>query len=90
MLGLKLKAGRDFTKRLLTDTGTNFLVNEALVRKMGWSEPLGKQISFGARGIHHIHLSELPRIVEAKLRAVIQLKKQTYVRFHRIRLVSPE
>lgn len=44
VLGLKLKSGRDFTRRLLTDSGTNFLVNEAFVRKMGWSEPLGKQI----------------------------------------------
>jgi putative ABC transport system permease protein len=46
VLGLKLKAGRDFTKRLLTDVGTSFLVNESLVRKMGWSQPLGKQIAF--------------------------------------------
>ena len=46
VLGLKLKSGRDFTRRLLTDAGTNFLVNESFVRKMGWSEPLGKQIFF--------------------------------------------
>jgi putative ABC transport system permease protein len=46
VLGLKLKSGRDFTRRLLTDSGINFMVNEAFVRKMGWTEPLGKQISF--------------------------------------------
>jgi putative ABC transport system permease protein len=46
VLGLKLKAGRNFTSRLLTDSGINFLVNEAFVRKMGWTQPLGKQISF--------------------------------------------
>jgi putative ABC transport system permease protein len=46
VLGLKLKAGRNFTARLLTDSGINFLVNEAFVRKMGWTQPLGKQISF--------------------------------------------
>ncbi len=46
VLGLELKSGRDFSRRLLTDSGTNFLVNEAFVRKMGWSEPLGKQIDF--------------------------------------------
>lgn len=46
VLGLKLKSGRDFTTRLLTDSGINFIVNDAFVRKMGWTEPLGKQISF--------------------------------------------
>jgi putative ABC transport system permease protein len=46
VLGLKLKAGRNFTNRLLTDSGINFLVNESFVRKMGWTQPLGKQISF--------------------------------------------
>jgi putative ABC transport system permease protein len=51
VLGLQLKSGRDFTRRLLTDSGINFLVNESFVRKMGWSEPLGKQVTFndGAR-----------------------------------------
>ena len=39
VMGLKIVQGRDFSKRLLTDVGTNMLVNEALVRKMGWSEP---------------------------------------------------
>lgn len=44
-MGLVMKQGRDFSHRLLTDVGTNFLVNEALVRKMGWKEPLGKRVS---------------------------------------------
>jgi putative ABC transport system permease protein len=44
VLGLKLKSGRDFSRRLLTDPGSNFLVNESFVRKMGWSEPLGREI----------------------------------------------
>lgn len=46
VLGLELKAGRDFSGRVRTDAGVNFLVNEAFVRKMGWIEPLGKRISF--------------------------------------------
>jgi putative ABC transport system permease protein len=47
VMGLKIVQGRDFSKHLLTDIGTNFLVNEALVRKLGWTEPLGKRISLG-------------------------------------------
>jgi putative ABC transport system permease protein len=46
VLGLKLISGRDFTRRLLTDSGINFLVNESFVRKMGWTQPLGKLITF--------------------------------------------
>jgi putative ABC transport system permease protein len=47
VMGLKILQGRDFSKRLLTDVGTNCLVNEAMVRKMGWTEPLGKRFSRG-------------------------------------------
>jgi putative ABC transport system permease protein len=44
VMGMKLITGRDFSKKLLTDTGTSFIVNEAMVKKMGWKEPLGKRI----------------------------------------------
>jgi putative ABC transport system permease protein len=44
VLGLKLLQGRDLSRRLLTDVGTNVLVNEAMVRKMGWTNPLGKKV----------------------------------------------
>jgi putative ABC transport system permease protein len=49
VMGLKVVQGRDFSQRFLTDLGTNFLVNEALVRKMSWTEPLGKHIQFGGQ-----------------------------------------
>jgi len=47
VMGLKILQGRDFSKRLLTDVGLNVLVNEATVRKMGWTEPLGKRVAAG-------------------------------------------
>jgi putative ABC transport system permease protein len=47
VLGLKVTQGRDLSSRLLTDVGTNLLVNEALVKKMGWVEPLGKRVMDG-------------------------------------------
>jgi len=47
VMGLKIVQGRDFSKRLLTDVGLNCLVNEAFVRKMGWTEPLGKRVQAG-------------------------------------------
>jgi len=45
VLGLKLLQGRLLGTRLLTDVGSNLLVNEAMVRKMGWSNPIGKRIN---------------------------------------------
>lgn len=47
VMGLKILQGRDFSKRLLTDVGLNCLINEATVRKMGWTEPLGKRVQAG-------------------------------------------
>jgi putative ABC transport system permease protein len=47
VMGMQLSKGRDFSKRLLTDVGTSFVVNEILAKKMGWAEPLGKQIQIG-------------------------------------------
>lgn len=43
VMNMTLVAGRDFSQRLLTDVGQSVIVNEAMVRRMGWDEPLGKQ-----------------------------------------------
>lgn len=52
VMGMHLSEGRDFSKKLLTDVGTSFIVNETLVKKMGWKEPLGKRIrSSGVSGV---------------------------------------
>jgi putative ABC transport system permease protein len=40
--------GRDFSKRLLTDVGAAYVVNETFVKKMGWDNPIGKRIGIGA------------------------------------------
>ncbi len=50
VLGLEMAQGRDLSSRLLTDVGANLLVNEAMVKKMGWSNPLGKRIVVGVSG----------------------------------------
>ena len=44
VLGLQIVQGRDLSSRLITDVGRNLLVNEALVRKMNWTNPIGKRI----------------------------------------------
>jgi len=47
VMGIELIEGRDFSKRLLTDMGDSYLVNETMVKKMGWDQPLGKHIQAG-------------------------------------------
>lgn len=47
VMGLELLEGRDFSKRLITDVGESYLVNQKMVQKMGWDQPLGKKIQGG-------------------------------------------
>ena len=47
VMGMKLLEGRDFSKEISTDVNEAVIVNETLVRSMGWDEPLGKRIEFG-------------------------------------------
>jgi putative ABC transport system permease protein len=44
IMGMQIVSGRDFSKRLLTDSGTAFIVNETMVKSRGWKDPLGKRI----------------------------------------------
>ncbi|MEX2132272.1 MAG: FtsX-like permease family protein [Pseudohongiellaceae bacterium] len=51
-MGIELVAGRDFSQRLLTDVGQNFVVNRTLVDRMGWDQPLGKRIDSAGPGLN--------------------------------------
>jgi putative ABC transport system permease protein len=46
-LGIKIAAGRDFQQDMPGDTLTGVLVNETFVKRMGWSEPIGKKVELG-------------------------------------------
>ncbi len=50
VMGIRMAAGRDFSKKLLTDTGTAFIVNETMARNRGWKDPLGKKIQLNQYG----------------------------------------
>ncbi|MCB0599116.1 MAG: ABC transporter permease [Lewinellaceae bacterium] len=50
--GIELAAGRFLSTQFPTDTSIGALVvNEQMVRQMGWEEPLGKTIKFSADGM---------------------------------------
>ncbi|MBL8299386.1 MAG: ABC transporter permease [Rhodanobacteraceae bacterium] len=51
VVGLQVVQGRDFSQRMLTDVGASVLVNEFLVRTMGWKDPIGKRIQGDSRVI---------------------------------------
>ena len=49
-MGIKLLGGRDFSTDYSTDT-TNYLINEAAARKMGYKDPVGKEMTmWGKKG----------------------------------------
>lgn len=45
-LGLEVVEGRDFNPQLSTDS-TGYLINEKAAEKLGWSDPVGKRLSYG-------------------------------------------
>jgi putative ABC transport system permease protein len=47
VLGLTVAEGRDLSSRLITDVGSNIMVNETLVKKMGWDNAIGKRVLDG-------------------------------------------
>ncbi len=45
-MGVELAKGRNFSADLPSDSNNTVLVNEAFVRSVGWTEPIGKTIDF--------------------------------------------
>jgi putative ABC transport system permease protein len=45
-MGMTIVTGRDFSRGIISDTTSAVLVNEAMVARMGWKEPLGKKFRF--------------------------------------------
>jgi putative ABC transport system permease protein len=46
-LGIELIQGRDFDKNFPSDRTKSVIVNEKLVREMGWEDPIGKKVNQG-------------------------------------------
>jgi putative ABC transport system permease protein len=46
-MGMKLVKGRDFSNELPNDTANSVLINEAVVKRMNWADPIGKKIMLG-------------------------------------------
>lgn len=46
-LGIKILQGREFQEDMPSDTLSGVIVNETFVKRMGWSDPIGKRIEAG-------------------------------------------
>ncbi|MGD9159193.1 MAG: ABC transporter permease [Desulfobacteraceae bacterium] len=69
VMGLKLLEGRNFSDQISSDRDEAVIVNETLVKKMDWDEPLGKRIEYyGTRKVIGIvkdfHIQSMHSTVE--------------------------
>jgi len=46
-MGMKILKGRDFSEAFPADTSNGVLINEAVVKRMNWAQPIGKKIMLG-------------------------------------------
>ena len=46
-LGIRMQDGREFQADMPSDTLTGVVVNETFVKRMGWTEPIGKKVELG-------------------------------------------
>lgn len=49
-MGMDIVEGRDFSREVISDTTYAVLVNESMVKRMSWDEPIGKKFIFGGGG----------------------------------------
>ncbi len=71
LMQMKLLAGRNFSREIVTDKTESVMVNEAAVRKFGWRTPVGKKIRFSDEEVLHVvgvvsvfHVASLHREIE--------------------------
>ena len=52
--GIRLLAGRDFSKDIISDKEQGFIINQALAKQLDWNDPVGKdfQLTFYTNGAH--------------------------------------
>ncbi|MFD0793945.1 ABC transporter permease [Mucilaginibacter litoreus] len=51
---IKMAAGRNFSKSITTDVADAIIVNETLVKEMGWKDVIGKRVRTGVDGNGHV------------------------------------
>jgi len=57
-LGMEIVQGRDFSRDIISDTTYAVLVNEAMVKRMAWSDPIGKKFIFQGGGPNNTEIEK--------------------------------
>jgi putative ABC transport system permease protein len=57
-MGMKITRGRDFSRDVFSDTIYAVLVNEAMVKRMGWTDPIGKKFVLEQAGPNNTDLEK--------------------------------
>lgn len=57
-MGMKIVQGRDFSREVSSDTIYAALVNEAMVKRMSWKDPIGKKFIFEGYGPNNTNIEK--------------------------------
>lgn len=57
-MGMEIVQGRDFSRDIVSDTTYAVLVNEAMVKRMAWSNPLGKKFVLEGAGPNNTNIEK--------------------------------
>lgn len=104
LMGIELKKGRFYSKKIASDTSKAVVVNEAFVRKMGWKTALGKKVylrtdsvgnltkGYGAKVVGVVkdfHLTSLHKKIQPLLLRLVSPRSQGHMGYLLARL-APE
>ena len=87
-LGMKLVAGREYDREFPTDAKESIIVNEALVKKLGIEDPVGKTIKLGLRArtiigvVQNFHFRSLHHEVDPSVLPLSTSTGRLWVRIH--------
>ena len=86
-LDMKLVAGREYNREFPTDAKESILVNEALVKKLGIEDPVGKTIKHGQEKtiigvVRDFHFSSLHRKIAPAIMPLSTSHWSLWVRIH--------
>ncbi len=83
-LGMKLVAGREFSEEFATDSKKSIIVNEALVKKFGIEDPIGKTFNYRTiiGVVRDFHFDSLHHKVEPAIMSLGTGHSRLLVRIH--------
>lgn len=102
VLGIKLKSGRSYERGSINDRENSIVVNDALVKALGWADPLSQTIKLGDRErrvigvVGNVHYKSLHSPIQPQLfvphnerivNVFVALKPEAYKRVNQLKLL---